>query len=81
MSINIFSEIEHLNSLICNLVNATLKEFGLNINEHIVAATTEWVSAMVKFGQEITPGYHQWLAHIIYFDIDNKNAIDEKRKM
>ncbi len=96
MNINVHAENEHwslgmifiigsFNTANCKkLVNDRLNEFGLDLNRHIMASTTDGASVMVKFGREISPDHQQCLAHGIHLAVldvlYNKNVTNEEEE-
>uniref|UniRef100_A0A0L8GLA9 BED-type domain-containing protein n=1 Tax=Octopus bimaculoides TaxID=37653 RepID=A0A0L8GLA9_OCTBM len=50
-------------------VRECLREFGLDLDIHIVGCTTDGASMMVKFGKEIRPDHQQCLIHCIHLSV------------
>ena len=50
-------------------VRGHLHQFELNLDDHIVACTTDGAAVMVKFGKEIKANHQQCIAHCIHLSV------------
>ena len=81
MNINLHSEDDHWNlgvfriegsmtaERVVELLNVKLESYSLNLDDHIVCATTDGASVMVKYGKLVVPEHQLCYAHAIHLAV------------